>query len=208
MIPNITQSGELYAYPIDLPATIAPEEMNRVRMFVSTQVPVKKDYSVRLDPYGGYDGRPSRQNATLTLDFTNSKESELGMPLPQGTARAYEPDASGAAQYIGAADIRDTPKDQLVSLTLSNVFDVTSQAKLVKTRRLDKRHEQRDYAVTLANAKKVPVVLRVVQAFEGDFAVTTESQKSKRLNAREAQWTVTIPAGGDVKLTFSVRVGG
>ena len=203
-----SSSGELYAYPITLPATIAPEEMNRVRMLASTHVPVKKDYSVRLQQFGEYSGRPVRHNATLTIDFTNSEASKLGMPLPQGTVRAYEPDASGAAQYVGAADILDTPKDQLVSLTLSNVFDVTSQAKLMKTRRLDKRHEQQDYAVSLANAKKAPVVLRVVQGFYGIFAVTEETQKSKRLNAREVQWLITIPANGQVKLTYSVKLGG
>ncbi len=184
-------------------------------MLSSTQVPVKKeDYSVRnwADPsYGGsFDNssQPIRQNATLTLNFTNSEESKLGMPLPQGTVRAYEPDAAGAAQYIGAADIRDTPKDQLVSLTLSNVFDVTTQTKLVKMKRLDNQHEQFDYAVTLANAKKVPVVLRVVQGFYGHFEILKESEKSKKLNATDAQWLITIPAGGDVKLTYSVKVGG
>jgi hypothetical protein len=62
--------------------------------------------------------------------------------------------------------------------------------------------------VTLANAKKVPVVLRVVQGFYGNYVIMQESQKSKRLNANEAQWLVTIPAGGDVKLTYSVKIGG
>ncbi|HLK15350.1 MAG TPA: DUF4139 domain-containing protein [Fimbriimonadaceae bacterium] len=201
-------SGELYAYPIQLPATIAPEEMNRVRMLASTHVPVHKDYAVRIDPSSSYGGRPARQNATLTLDFTNSEQSKLGLPLPQGTVRAYEPDAAGSAQYIGAADIRDTPKDQLVSLTLSNVFDVTTSTKLVHAKRLDKRHTQEDYQVTCSNEKKVPVKLRVVQAFYGGFSVLKESEKSKRLNNGEAQWTVTIPPAGHTVLTYSVRVGG
>ncbi|MHB8637220.1 MAG: DUF4139 domain-containing protein [Fimbriimonadaceae bacterium] len=201
-------TGELYAYPIASPATIAPGEMNRVRMLASTVVPVTKDYSVRLDASSAYSGRPIRQNATLTINFTNSEASKLGMPLPQGTVRAYEADGAGAAQYIGAANIPDTPKDQLVSLTLSNVFDVTSQAKLVRTRRLDKHHVQQDYSVTLANAKSVPVELRVVQGFYQPFAVVNESLKSRRLNAGEAQWMATIPPSGHVILTYSVRLAG
>lgn len=202
-----TVSGELYAYPIDLPATIAPEEMNRVRMLSSARVPVQKDYSVRISGVG-FDSRPVRQNATLTINFTNSVESKLGVPLPQGTVRAYEPDSAGAAQYVGAANVGDTPKDQLVSLTLSNVFDVTSQSKLVRVARLDKRHVRQDFMVTLSNQKDVPVKLRVVHGFYGDFSVVKESESSKRLNAGERQWTVTIPSHGHVELSYSVRVGG
>jgi hypothetical protein len=101
----------------------------------------------------------------------------------------------------------DTPKDGKVNLTLSNVFDVSAEPKTVKTRQIDKKHVQRDYEVVLRNAKKGPVNLRLVLPIGGPWRVVSESHKSVKLNASENQWTVQVPAGGEVKLTYSVVFG-
>lgn len=201
--PAVT--GELYAYPIASTATIAPEEMNRVRLLAPVRVPVTKDYAVRLQP-AWLGGGPVRQNATLTLNFTDSVESHLGQPLPQGTVRAYDSDGSGSSQYIGSADMLDTPTDQLVSLTLSNVFDLTSMTKLTASQLVDKHHESNSYAVRLSNQKSVSVIMRVVQGFSGTYKLVRESTRSRKLDAHDAQWKLTVPAKGHADLAFTVIV--
>ncbi len=197
--------GELYAYPIKSPATIAPNQMNRVKMLSSERVPIEKDYSVRLPSDDGWSegGSAHHQNAQLAINFANVEKSGLGVPLPKGAARVYEHDSSGSVRYVGAADIRDTAKGGRISLTLSNVFDVTSEYKMVKSQRLDKKHVRRDIEVVLANAKKTPVRLRLVQDLYG-AKISSESIKSAKLNAHTSQWIVPIPAEGHVKLSYSI----
>jgi len=204
-------AGELYAYPVKAAATIAPEQMNRVRMLYSPTVAVQRDYSVRLGyEYGYYNnysgqGSPQRQSATLAIRFVNDEKSGLGAPLPKGAVRVYEPDANGAPRYIGAASVGDTPKQGRVNLTLTNVFDVTSESRLVRTVRVDKKHIRWDYEAVLRNAKKSPITLRVVHSLGGK--IVSESVKSTKLDARTMQWKVPIPAGGETKLTYSVLFG-
>lgn len=205
-------AGELYAYPVKAAATIAPEQMNRVRMLYSPNVAVQRDYSVRLgdeygyyNSYGGNQGSPRRQSATLAIRFVNDEKSGLGAPLPKGAVRVYEPDANGAPRYIGAASVGDTPKQGRVNLTLTNVFDVTSESRLVRTVRVDKKHIRWEYEAVLRNAKKSPITLRVVHSLGGK--IVSESMKSTKLDARTMQWKVPIPAGGETKLTYSVLFG-
>lgn len=204
-------AGELYAYPVKAAATIAPDQMNRVRMLYSPNVAVQRDYSVRLgndyyyNNYSGSQGSPRRQNATLAIRFVNDEKSGLGAPLPKGAVRVYEPDANGAPRYIGAASVGDTPKQGRVNLTLTNVFDVTSESRLVRTVRVDKKHIRWDYEAVLRNAKKSPITLRVVHSLGGK--IVSESVKSTKLDARTMQWKVPIPAGGETKLTYSVLFG-
>lgn len=210
-LPEPQTAGELYAYTVKSPATIAPDQMNRVRMIYSNSLPVAKDYSIRL-PQGSYDyyntASPYRQNAQLAINFVNAEKSGLGAPLPGGAVRVYEPDAAGSTRYVGAATLNDTPKDGHISLTLTNVFDVTSEFRLAKTQRIDKRHVRKDYEAVLSNAKNTPVTLRVVQGIYGGYKLANESVKSQKLNAFTLQWKVPIPAGGKTTLEYSlVAVG-
>lgn len=206
-----SSAGELYAYTIKSLATIAPDQMNRVRMIYSNSVLIAKDYSIRL-PQGSYDyynaASPYRQNAQLAINFVNAAKSGLGAPLPGGAVRVYEPDAQGSTRYVGAATLTDTPKDGHISLTLTNVFDVTSEFRLAKTQRIDKRHVRKDYEAVLTNAKKTPVTLRVVQGLYGGYKLASESVKSQKLNGFTLQWKVPIPAGGKTTLEYSLVTGG
>ena len=200
--------GELVAYPYKSTATIRQEQMNRVRMMEAEKARIARDYSVRLPWNAQYPGGASDQRvkATLAINFTNDEASGLGLPLPSGAVRVYEPSDSGAPNYIGAASISDTPKGGRVSLTLTNVFDVYAQPKLLVAKRVDKRHVRNSVEVRVHNMKKSAVQVRLVQGFWGSWKIESESIKSTRPDGGTAQWMVPVPAGGEVVLKFAVVV--
>ncbi len=199
--------GEMYAYKATSRASIAPAEMNRVRMF-GGEVSVKKDYSVRLPWIGEwmYGNQNRRQSAQLSVNFTNSEAKGLGNPLPQGTVRVYDLDSEGKPVYVGAAEISDTPKNATVSLTLSNVFDVYAEPSVVKTSKVDKHTLRYQISVVLHNEKKSSTDLRLVQPFSGRWNVVDENSKHTKLDTNTAQWIVPIDAGGKATLSYSVDV--
>jgi hypothetical protein len=197
---NAAPVGDLYSYKVPSPATIGQEQLNRVRMMVGEAVPVKKDYSVRLSDYA-FGGR---QNAQVSVSFTNSPASGLGQPLPAGAVRLYE----GTSAYVGAATLADVPKDERVSLTLSDAFDVYVKSKRLSQRRLDKQTYRTAYEVELHNEKQTPVDVRVVHGIGGRWKLPSESTRSVKLDAETAQWTVPVPAGGKVILRYSIDRSG
>ncbi|RYG43686.1 DUF4139 domain-containing protein, partial [bacterium] len=202
--------GELYAYPYKSTATIRQDQMNRVRMMGSDSVEVKRVYSIALPyvyrDYGSFVP-DQRLTATMGINFVNAEKSGLGLPLPAGAVRVYEPDADGSPRYIGAATLGDTPKDARVSLELTNVFDVYAQARQVSAQRLDKRRTRRSIEVTVTNEKSQPVEVRLVQYLGGPWKIENETHKSGKLNAGTNQWEVMVPAGGETKLRYSVIFG-
>jgi len=203
--------GELYAYPYKSTATIRQDQMNRVRMMDSGNVRVKKYYSVAL-PYISRDytqigGNPDhRISATMGLNFQNSEASGLGQPMPAGAIRVYEPDKSGTIRYVGAASMGDTPKDARVNLTLTDVFDVYVRVRQVSAKKIDKKRTQRVIEVKLSNEKSRPVELRLVQTFGNTWNIVSQSIKGQKLNAWSNQWKANIPAGGEIKLTYTAEL--
>lgn len=203
--------GELYAYPYTSTATIRQDQMNRVRMMGSEKLGIKRVYSVALPVVYRdyvYFGNPDhRIPATLGLNFKNAVDSGLGLPLPAGAVRVYEPDETGNVRYIGAASISDTPKDARVNLTLTNVFDVYARIKQVSAKKVDKKHTSRVVEISISNEKQAAVELRLVQSFGGTWKIQSESAKSQKLNSTLNQWTISIPASGEVKVRYTVLLG-
>ncbi|RYG23290.1 DUF4139 domain-containing protein [bacterium] len=204
--------GELYAYPYKSTATIRQDQMNRVRMMGSEGVNVKRVYSIALPPvyreYASLNANPDqRLTATLGINFTNAKTSGLGLPLPAGAIRVYEPDATGAVRYVGAASIGDTPQDAKVSLELTNVFDIYARARQTGARRIDKRRTSRTVEVVVSNEKAKATEVRLVEPFGSNWKIASETDKSLKLNSSTNSWTLTVPAGGEKKLRYTVILG-
>jgi hypothetical protein len=198
------------------PTTIVQEQMNRLLMLASARVPVTRDYSARLPALGPWDdgyawgaaSPPQRGSVQVALTFFNRAKAGLGVPLPQGAIRIYEPDRARSLRYAGAAAIQDTPKEQKVQLTLARAFDLFTEERMVKKQRLNKRTVRKQIEVVLHNEKPVAAELRVVQGFGGRWKVVQESQPHVNLNADNAQWRVHLPAGGKVTLGYTVDLSG
>lgn len=201
--------GELYAYPYKSTATIRQDQTNRVRMMGSESVQVKRVYTIAVPAlyreWGTLDPN-HRLTATMGINLQNAKGSGLGEPLPAGAVRVYEPDKDGAARYVGAASIGDTPKDARVSLELTNVFDLYANARQTAARRIDRHTSTRSVEVTLHNEKARAVEIRLVQEFGGRWRIDSESTKSARLSAGRNEWRVQVPAGGETKFRYTVRL--
>lgn len=201
--------GDMHAYRITNPSTVVQERMNRLLMIQADAVHVKKDYSARLPELYGWDdwgarSVPRRGTAQLAFSFFNKEKEGLGQPLPAGALRVYEPDKSGSLRYAGAASIIDTPKEQKVAGTLSNVFDVFTETRVVSVKKIDKRTIRKEIEVVLHNEKAAPVDLRLVQSLPGRWKMVTESHKRVNLDAYTAQWTIPVPAGGTTTLKYAV----
>lgn len=204
--------GDFHAYTIRNPTTVVQAQLNRLLMLSSASVPVSREYSARLPGLSAWDdsylwgtpGQPRRGGVQVSLTFFNREKAGLGVPLPQGAVRFYEPDRSGSLRYAGAATIRNTPKDQKVQLTLAWAFDLFTESRVVKTQKVSKHTLRKQVEIVLHNEKPAAVELRAVQGFGGRWKMVRESHPHVNLDAGNAQWRVKLPAAGKVTLSYTV----
>lgn len=204
--------GDFHAYSISKPTTVVQEQMNRLLMLDGKDVPVVKDYSAAMPPISGWDynewsrgaGPKQRSEVAVAMKFTNSDKDGLGAPLPAGAVRLYEPDAAGTMRYIGAAAIVDTPTGERVSLTLARAFDLFTEARTLKSQRLNKHTIRKTVEITLHNEKPADVDIRIVQNFSSGWKMVQEPQKHETLNSELAQWKIHVPATSKPTFTYIV----
>lgn len=200
--------GDYHLYTLPRPTTIADKQTKQVTFITASQVPVEKVYTYRA---GWFQTVEQPQNVSVSLEFTNEKEANLGMPLPKGIVRIYGQDSKGNAQFLGEDGIAHTADGNDIKLTMGKAFDVTLTAVkgeddlVSKTRTREIRDITMEYEVK--NAKDTPVVVNLYQYVGKDYEIRSTSNDPEEENAQTLRFDVSVPAKGATTLTFKVRVG-
>jgi hypothetical protein len=203
---NRERVGDYYLYPLSERTTIAEQQTKQVSFLDVQDVPAQHGYEFRNEWLGSAD---MPQSAKSVYRFSTGTHAGLGDQLPAGTVRFYMRDKRGDPQFIGESPVDHTPMGSMLSLATGDAFDVKVQPTAVKRTQLSNsllRGEswQTDMRYVLSNALPEPVTVRLVQAgLWADVSIKTQSQKSTRASADEAQWEVTVPANGMVEVSAS-----
>lgn len=204
---------EYHLYTLDRPTTLLDQQTKQVALLSATQVPVSKEYLLLgADFYyqGQYGDLGRKLKTAVFLEFQN-QGGGLGVPLPKGVVRVYKKDQAGRAQFIGEDAIDHTPRGEKVRLKLGDAFDIIAEKRQTDYQKIAAYggrggvHESA-YELTVRNAKREKIVIKVVEPIAGDWQMVSESQPHKKETANTAVWQLAVPAEGKVVLTWRVRV--
>lgn len=201
---------DYHVYTLQRPTTIANNQQKQVALLKASGADVVKEY--RLPGSSSYyryrHSSPQSVKANVWLIFDNTKKSNLGIPLPKGTVRAYKKDASGKAIFIGEANIGHTAEGETVRMRVGRAFDVSGERVQTdyKKEGLARYTYETAYRVTLRNAKRTPVTVTISEPIPGDWQMVAENHKHTKVSAHRAEWKIEVPAKGKTELTYRVRV--
>jgi hypothetical protein len=199
---------EYHLYTLERPATIAENQTKQVALMSASAIPVSKEYRfVRAVHEQDWQfAEPQRVNATVRLSFENTEAAHLGRPLPGGVVRVYKDDSAGRAIFAGEDLIQHTPENESVKLTLGQAFDVTATGKPTEFQKISDRVWEAAFEIAVKNAKPTPITANVVEQFPADWRILQESLPHQKTDARTATWSVPVPAKGETKLSYRVRI--
>jgi len=186
---------EYHLYTLPRAATVADRQKKQLSLFEPATTPAKK--CLVFEPRKGTDVR-------VEMEFTNSEEKGLGMPLPAGVIRVYKEDKSGALQFVGEDRIDHTPKDEELRIYLGNAFDVVAERTRTDYRRISNRTSEEDYKIEIRNHKDEKITVKVIEHFWGDWYIKKQSIQGEKEDSRTNVWRIPVPADGSSELTFTV----
>lgn len=206
--------GAYRIYRFDRPWRLTPHSTRRRPLIAPRPVRVTRRYVFSGGAHGyttRIDHAPARQHALVRVDFPNTAEAGLGVPLPAGRVHVYEQAGGGSIRLLGVGRLSNVPEGGEVQLRLGRAFDVwaerrqtdyrVEEAPVPRRRQYTSRHE-----VRLHNALDTPVTAWVEEPLPGQWTITGENTPHERLDAARVRWSVEIPARGERLLTYTVRV--
>lgn len=213
--------GEAHVYQLPGRLTIEPNVPVATALFPRSSAPVTQELIVPgVLPWRGWMGQnpePNRVPVQVWYTIKRAAKTPFGdRPLPAGTVQLYQADSSGRVQLIGEAATDHTAPGRDLRLQSGDAFDITAervqtdynQEQLPPARRgLPVRQRvTAAYRVTIANAKDQAVTVDVRESHFGDWKIIESSTPAEKLSSSESRFRVSVPARGEVTLTYTVQI--
>jgi hypothetical protein len=127
----------------------------------------------------------------------------LARALPAGVVRVY---AEGGTVFTGEDRIGHTSERTDIEIETSEAFDLSARRRQVSFQQTSRTESEAAYEVLITSRKKEAATVLVREQFPGDWTIVESSVPPKKLGAFTAEFPVPVPAGGETKLTYRVRV--
>ena len=214
--------GETHVYELPGRLALEPGVPVATAIFPRASVAVTKEFVVPgVLPWRGWLGQmpvePNRVPVQVWYTLKRVRGTAFGdRPLPGGTVQLYEPDSTGRVQLIGEATIDHTAPGRDVRVQSGDAFDVTAervqtdytQEAIPPARRgvPAKQRVTATYRVTITNAKPESVAVDVRESRFGVWRIVDSSAPPQKISATETRFRVSVPANGEVVLTYTVQI--
>lgn len=213
--------GETHVYQLPGRLSIEPNVPVATALFPRSSAPVVQELIVPgVLPWRGWIGQeaePNRVPVQVWYTIKRALKTPFGdRPLPAGTIQVYQADSSGRVQLIGEASNDHTAPGRDLRLQTGDAFDVTAervqtdfnQEQLPPVRRgmPARQRVTAAYRVTITNAKATPVTVDVREARFGTWKITESSVPAEKLSSTEMRFRLSVPAGGEATLTYTVQI--
>lgn len=190
---------EYHLYTLTRPTTLKNNQLKQVELLTVANVPVQKQYI--------YEGLADGKRVKVMLEFENNQTNNLGLPLPKGTIRVQKADHEGSLQLIGEDRIDHTPKDEKVRVYLGNAFDIVGERVRTQVKEPSKNLREETYKITLRNHKQESVSITAIENVSGwhESKIIASNHPYRKGEAGKVEFTVTVPAGGEQVIEYTVR---
>jgi hypothetical protein len=213
--------GEAHVYQLPGRLTIEPSVPVATALFPRSSAPVRQELIVPgVLPWRGWmpqNPEPNRVPVQVWYTIKRVAKTSFGdRPLPAGTVQLYQADSSGRVQLIGEASTDHTAPGRDLRVQSGDAFDITAervqtdwnQEQLPPIRRgmPNRQRITASYRVTITNAKAEAVNVDVREAHFGNWKITESSVPPEQLSSTESRFRVSVPAGGEATLTYTVQI--
>ncbi|WP_299439911.1 DUF4139 domain-containing protein [uncultured Rhodospira sp.] len=207
--PVAEAQGGLHFYPIERPVTLAHRQTLQVALVNAPDITVTPR-SVVAAGNRAHFASPRLENDTVNarrhLILANTEEAGLGLPLPAGVVRVWQPGPDGLPRFLGADRVSHVAVGGEAELVLGADFDVTAERRRTAFRRIGEDVTESEHTVVLRNGKPDrAVTVDVEAALPGDWTILSESAPHEKETAKRVVWSIEVPAGGETTLTYAVR---
>lgn len=191
---------EYHIYDLQDPTTLTNKEIKQISLFSVQNIKVKKMYYFNND----YNRNSDNLDVVTFIEFTNSKENTLGMPMPAGRVR-FNKRSNESLEFIGEDRIEHTPKDENIKLKLGNAFDIKASSKEVASERISDKVTETEFEIVIKNRKDENINVQVERHIGPFSKVLSSNIKSEQVNAGLIKFDVPCKKNSETKLLFKVR---
>jgi hypothetical protein len=197
---------DYHLYTMPHKTTLADNETKQLRLMEADGVGYEKRYQLdsQVQNYQVVDAQ--EVNFNIRIEFANAETNGLGEPLPAGKVRVYQRDSDKVLQLVGEDQMRHLPQGETAVLQIGKAFDLIAERRQTSFKRLGERVIEIGYEIAVRNQKSETVQLMLNEQMFGDWQVTQENIKGRKVNSTTQAYDIKLGKGGSAVLAYTVRV--
>jgi hypothetical protein len=195
--------AEYHLYTLQGKTDVNDKETKQLTLFSANDVPSKKRFIFESN---GQEGENLEVNTKLEIE--NKESNHLGMPMPKGKIRVYQRDKDGALEFIGEDAINHTARDEKIRVYLGDAFDVVAERHQTGVQRISNHLQKESYIIKIRNHKKTAVEVTATEHAYGDWKILSSGQPYAKKDSNTFEFTLKVPANGDVEVAYEVQLKG
>ncbi len=197
---------EYHLYTLGRPASVRNKEAKQLSLLEGFDVPLKKVIAFESSAEVSEAGQGTEElDSAVKVKFRNDEKSHLGMPMPAGKVRLYQRDAGGSLQFLGEDEIKHTPRDEKLSLTVGKSFDMKATHKQISFAKTGKRSSVSTYEIEVRNRKKTADTATIYERIGGQWKISANTDSFVKEDASTAVFEVKLKAGEVKKVKFTIE---
>lgn len=225
MQPGVTERDfdEYHLYTLNRKTTLRDRETKQVEFVRADQIQSTMSYVyngalIDWNRYRGYDperlrndrnfGTQINKKVWIYREFENTKQNNLGIPLPQGRLRFYRQDTDGTLEFIGENEIDHSPAKETVRAYTGDAFDLVGER-----RRTDHQYDgsaeflTESFQIKLRNRKNQTVEVKVVENLYRwpNWEIKAHSDAWNKTDAQTIEFSVKVEPDEEKVITYTVH---
>lgn len=194
--PAFTEKSfaDYHMYSLDRKVTLKDNQQKQINFLQIDNAPYRKYYL--FNRYSDV--------AKIMVEMENTKENNLGIPLPKGKVKVYQQDSSDKSlEFIGEDSISHIPRNEKVELYLGNAFDLICEGTEVN-RYKSRGFEYIEYQYVIKNHKEAEDAEVVVEhyIYERDWKMKTSTHKYVQESSQTIRFIEIVKPDEQVIITF------
>lgn len=140
------------------------------------------------------------------LEFKNSQDDGLGVPLPAGRVRVNQIDTDDdSLEFIGEDIIDHTAKNELISIKMGNAFDVIGERKQADIKLLPNGLKE-TFEIHIRNQKNKPqkVIIQETLYRWSNWSITSHSLPYEKSSANTIEFIAEVEPESEKIVTYTV----
>ena len=146
----------------------------------------------------------ANQQLVGKYQISNTKENNLGVPLPKGKIQLYQSSSSGNIEYVGEDEIRQVPKGANATIISGRAFNVVGKRKVLNYDR-QRKSEEGTISIEVSNTLSKDIKVRLIEHIYGDWVIRDASANYRKEDASTIHFPLMIPANTSEIITYTYR---
>lgn len=195
---------EYHMYTLQRKTTLRNNQTKQLRLMDAGGVSVRKKYlysSNQVYYYSPFGDIDKDTKIGVYLELENSKQNNMGMPLPKGVVRVFKKDDDGALEFLGEDEIDHTPEDEKIRIKMGNAFDIVAERVQTDFKQYRNTYESA-YKITVRNHKDEDIVVSVVEQLAGDWKIQENTHPFIKESAFRISFDIPVEKKGETVLTY------